>query len=512
MSTIQRFLEKEALLKGQQRYHHRQMGSGEGGGKGSQPGPPPTPIPPPATRGPCSPQTSPNEDTQPEDLPKELQTAMNTLQNPETTLPSALSALWGMLHLHLRTTQQNTKTQKSIENIEKTIKNTTQNNPKNPQKTWAQTAAPSVDSTLPRPQAPIQSHVVKITIKDPKERAEITKIPYKTVVEKIGQPGIVGVKRLDSGDLYIYTNQAQTQASLKANTTWAQKLAPSAQVAQEQFQVLIHGIPILQEEINNKEYISLLQKDNQTLHPGLRLSQAHWLKSPKAREGKSHSSVVIYTETKEMAEQICQRGFVNNFTILIAEPHSPHHRITQCFNCSAYGHVAVHCKNSNKCGNCAGDHYTKDCKSRTQKCANCNGSHPSWSMTCKIKQAAKAKVAGIRAAWGLKATPTQSPIDRGQAKQAEKGWTLAQNGKRKADSPQRGRPMEAPSKAKEQTERRPPGRPKIFASSQPDLGQSQLSLTGPLSLQPRMEEDDQMEDITASRNTPKGNTITPHDE
>ena len=431
---------------------------------------------------------------------------MNILQNPETTLPSALSALWGMLHLHLRTTQQNTKTQKSIENIEKTIRTTTQTTPNNPQKTWAQTAAPSAESALPRPQAPIQSHVVKITITDPRERAEIKTLPYKAVVEKIGQPGIVGIKRLDSGDLHIYTNQAQAQASLKANTAWTQKLATSARVAQEQFQVLVHGIPVLQEEANNREYISLLQKDNQTLHPGLRLSQAHWLKSTKAREGKTHSSLIIHTETKEMAEQICQKGFVNNFTILLAEHHSSQHRITQCFNCSGFGHVTTHCKNNNKCGNCAGSHYTKDCKSTAQKCANCNGSHPSWSMACKIKQAAKAKVASIRAAWGLKATPVQTPVGRGPNTQTEKEWTVAQNGKRKADSPQRGRPMDAPSNTRERVERRPPGRPRTFANSQLDPGQSQLSLPRIPSSRTPIEEGDQMEDIVAGKHTPKATT------
>ena len=72
MSTIQRFLEKEALLKGQQRHQHRQEGGTEGEGKGCQPGPSPAVLPSLAARGPDSPQNTPDDLRQPSDLPKEL--------------------------------------------------------------------------------------------------------------------------------------------------------------------------------------------------------------------------------------------------------------------------------------------------------------------------------------------------------------------------------------------------------------------------------------------------------
>lgn len=51
-------------------------------------------------------------------------------------------------------------------------------------------------------------------------------------------------------------------------------------------------------------------------------------------------------------------------------------RVTRCFKCQKFGHVAKHCNADKQCGYCAGsDHETRDCKykedPRKVKCANC---------------------------------------------------------------------------------------------------------------------------------------------
>ena len=76
-----------------------------------------------------------------------------------------------------------------------------------------------------------------------------------------------------------------------------------------------------------------------------------------------------------MAEAVVNRGFLHNYSILLAEPHSSKHRITQCYKCLGYGHTSAHCRMNTRCGNCAGNHATKDCTATKKKCANCNGTY-----------------------------------------------------------------------------------------------------------------------------------------
>ena len=66
-----------------------------------------------------------------------------------------------------------------------------------------------------------------------------------------------------------------------------------------------------------------------------------------------------------MANWIIRRGLVSNFAIHLAEYYSPESRLTQCFKCQGYGHVAPVCRKAETCGYCAFQHNTKDCDAIT---------------------------------------------------------------------------------------------------------------------------------------------------
>ena len=61
-------------------------------------------------------------------------------------------------------------------------------------------------------------------------------------------------------------------------------------------------------------------------------------------------------------------------------------KVTQCFNCQGFNHVASNCFKKPKCVKCANNHKTKECsiKNRTDNpiCANCGGNHAASSKEC----------------------------------------------------------------------------------------------------------------------------------
>lgn len=73
---------------------------------------------------------------------------------------------------------------------------------------------------------------------------------------------------------------------------------------------------------------------------------------------------------------------------------------TQCVKCHGFGHMAMHCRHTQRCGYCSRTgHKPEDCivkdDSEAHKCANCKGRHAAWRRECPtvIDQRNQAQVA-----------------------------------------------------------------------------------------------------------------------
>ena len=108
--------------------------------------------------------------------------------------------------------------------------------------------------------------------------------------------------------MFVATKSAKE--TLTTDPAWAQKDFPSALPITPQFQVLVHRIRA--EDFDPKEVDTNIkvQEENGRLHPRLKVAQASWLKSIRAREGKTHTSVIFSVQSQTQANEIVLKGLV----------------------------------------------------------------------------------------------------------------------------------------------------------------------------------------------------------
>ena len=65
-------------------------------------------------------------------------------------------------------------------------------------------------------------------------------------------------------------------------------------------------------------------------------------------------------------------------------------RVTQCYKCQNFGHMAINCPNQQRCLRCGDNHAVRDCKIPKQqvKCINCRGEHPAQYKGCPVYKTA----------------------------------------------------------------------------------------------------------------------------
>lgn len=316
-------------------------------------------------------------------------------------------------------------------------------------KSWAQAAAqiqPIVPS--PPPMRPQEAHTVSIKMGNTQEREATKGMTNQELRAKIGPQKAVAVIKLPSGDIRVAVHSGAEKSRLEEDQSWIQELWPQATVAKPSFRVLVHGVRVGW-DLNQATSRAKIQEENLRWHPSLRVDQAMWLKSEKAREGQRHSSAILAVQSESQVKEIVAKGLVLEGTLLTAEAYHPQQRVVQCFKCNQFGHTSAYCKEEGTvCGTCAGQHRTSECKSGTAKCSNCKGNHASWAKACKVKQAAIAKAkafsANFRAKWAHQRTP-----------QLQEGWTQVTNKKRKGPQMEQPQREESPAQSN-----KPPGKPK----------------------------------------------------
>lgn len=202
-------------------------------------------------------------------------------------------------------------------------------------------------------------------------------------------PEVVDMTHLPSGDLCVYTRSTEAKDKLHTNSTWLLNIAQSTTIQCRTYAVTAHNIRIQNVDTTNQaKAIEYLTKSNKTLHPDLQIAKVSW--SLRAiKEKRSYSSLRIKVETAATANKLITEDLLEDYKMKRCKRFTEDCKITQCFNCQQYGHIAKVCYNITKCGHCAGSHTNYDCTTKSKQCCtNCGiVGHKAWSKICNVKMA-----------------------------------------------------------------------------------------------------------------------------
>jgi hypothetical protein len=286
--------------------------------------------------------------------------------------------------------------------------------PKQASPTWSQVAASAASSaqvlsaTVRKPveQTEQRRKELRIAIKNEKEKDELKRKDIRTLVTAIRaqEPRettaqVIAAKRLQSGDILISTLTEKARRELEESNTWLRAIAPSAEARKTTFPVFVHGVRVKGvNTTNQKRAIEELCEENRLLHPDLEITRIAWPKKV-IKEERSYSSFILETASPETANKIIAQGLVHEGEIKTCIRYLAEGRVTRCFNCQEYGHIANRCKKSAICAKCAGSHTTDECtrtSGEKRKCAACKGNHEAGSAYCAVERKQREKAATIR--------------------------------------------------------------------------------------------------------------------
>lgn len=243
--------------------------------------------------------------------------------------------------------------------------------------------------------------IVRIPREEQRKRIEkgIAKELTESFTENV--KGIVGMTRLNNGNVRVITESIEVKRRLQQHTGWAKAIiADSATVNRRTYAIEVADVRMA--NVNTKhpeEAIQHLIEENKSLHPGLKIAKIAW--SGRAiRLRKSHSTLHLEVESPAMANRLITEGLINDYEWKWCQRAERVGRLTQCFQCYKYGHIGRHCKEKNVCGRCAGAHTTKICdkEAGVKACAACGEKgHEAWAPVCSEKKLQKRK-ADARAA------------------------------------------------------------------------------------------------------------------
>jgi hypothetical protein len=319
---------------------------------------------------------------------------------------------------------------------------------------------------------PQEEKRILIRIPDKGQLEEVNRQSREEIIKRIkGNASIsqedsrvVAIRKLKSGDLAVHVNNPRAKKDMEEAQEWAKRIAPAAEVRKRTWPVLIHAVRVADYgQAPDEASAKRIQKENERLHPGLKIASLRWLGHVGVKE---FTTLILEVESATQANRLLQEGVIMKYDLKSAVVYDYKSRITQCFKCQKYGHISTACNNLLKCGHCGGQHQTDECAEKSQatnkQCAACDGGdHQSWSSACparqremsRAKQAKRAKprlyaVPAIHAfAFNRDPNPTQvtsTQLSRETPDTEE--WSLVGERKRRLNHP--GRPKGAVSKAK----------------------------------------------------------------
>lgn len=230
-------------------------------------------------------------------------------------------------------------------------------------------------------------------------------IEQLNAVEMEGE--VVAVRKLQSGDVVLTTDEEQTRTRWCTDTKWLTVLGEEARIKRREFAILAHGVRVNQVQ-NQEQAITDIYKQNPRLAGTVDILRVAFSKK-LIRSGRKTGPLIVSVAEPEQANRLIDAGLILGYELHSCEPYDGNCIVTQCFNCFAYGHLARNCRNTARCGSCgAPGHATNDCLGiedrEKHRCVPCRGNHQSWARECPVR---KKQVAAAQAAYNIRPTRYQ---------------------------------------------------------------------------------------------------------
>src|SRR6266536_2085288 len=172
-----------------------------------------------------------------------------------------------------------------------------------------------------------------------------------------------------------------------------QRVGAGAEVRRKRYTVIVHGIRRTQLDTSDqKKAFTEIYAQNAGWKDRVEILGVSWARRTP-REGTVTTPLLLSVAEPSQGDTLIDEGFLWNYQLHDCEPFYGDCKITQCFKCYQYGHVARMCNSSPMCGFCSGkDHATNDCVTKPDptrhRCGVCpgHGAHPAWSRNCPVRQ------------------------------------------------------------------------------------------------------------------------------
>jgi hypothetical protein len=368
-------------------------------------------------------RSSPNNATQPTANAAPQQRAAKLINEMDALLPSLLPSdegapcrkVWdelkdvvGELVRRVQTTVDNDQLRKLTDAVT-TLVNKQKQLPNPPSISYAAALRAGLQTwTGPPPAREVPARlsrelVVAVPNASPQDRGR----PIRQIVEEINksksstiQGKVLAARRLPSGDVVVTTDTEDTKRQLEKDGSWLSAVGQAAQVNRRKFPVMVHGMKVSSVDCSNqKEAIRQIMGQNAQLQNRVEILRVQWPKRA-AKLGKASSHLLLHLASPEQVNILVDEGLLFHSELRRCELYHGDCRVTQCFNCQKYGHIARICRFSKKCGLCAAPgHDDHACNFRNDsakhRCANCGLQHPAWSSSCAVRreQVDKARLA-----------------------------------------------------------------------------------------------------------------------
>jgi hypothetical protein len=245
---------------------------------------------------------------------------------------------------------------------------------------------------------------LKVRITDLTERKTVWTTANRSILEKVAAEargsGIVGVRKLPSGDILVQLKEQASKEKLARSQKWLEQISPSAKLVPDLFPVMVHGVRMSSINIADQQQANKrLADQNRILHPNLRIIRTTWARGAGA-SGKVKASLLVFVSSPTEANQIVTEGFIEGGEVHITERFFAGCGLVQCFKCCSYGHIAKHCRIEPRCGHCASTHETRDCTTKEKSFCPCckarglsGATHKAWSELCPVRKDVRTQLA-----------------------------------------------------------------------------------------------------------------------